>query len=173
MIKQIIPIATIVTFVTMAYMTHPDRSCASEIKVPELPGVTLSITLNKDVLTVGSTTTVLHAEIKNISTNELYVVELPPDQAFTVMLTNSSGKAYQLTRNLIKLTRPPTSKRISLKSGETRTWPILLFIGRNIEVGEYTMYASRYFAVKNMGFKVVSNSLKVQVKGLGREGVKP
>jgi len=134
--------------------------------------VQLSISVSNSVIVVGSEL-VISAEIKNLSTNVIYLSESSPEMDFNVLLTSDSGKVYKLTPPAVVFTR---LLRTDLKPGESRDWiihvginkyfepPSLVATDKNIEPGDYILKATRHFSKNNSIFELESNLLKVQIK---------
>jgi hypothetical protein len=123
-------------------------------------GVRLSITLSNDIVAVGEETT-LSAAITNSSTNSITLAV-----GFTVLLTSDTGKIYQLVTPVLLQSGRVVEK--NLEPGGSRSWNIPLKVRGDIKPGNYTLEATKSFSVSNgrsfVGFRLVSNDLKVQVK---------
>jgi hypothetical protein len=126
----------------------------------KVQGVQLSIAISNNIIDIGATI-VMSAQIRNLSTNIIHMVETGPVTDFDVLLTNNSGKFYKLTpKQLINTYRFP----VDLNPGESRDWVMPVTIGKDIELGNYTLKATRPFYIGKSGFELESNLLNVQIK---------
>ena len=135
-------------------------------------GVQLSITISNSVVAVGSEF-IIAAEIKNSSTNIIYFGESSPEMDFNVILTSGVGKIFKLTPPAVVFAR---LLHMDLKPRETRNWiihvgvdryfepPGLAAINKNIEAGNYTLKATRFFSFKTGRHELASNSIELLIK---------
>ncbi|HTR43385.1 MAG TPA: hypothetical protein VMH87_17370 [Pseudomonadales bacterium] len=135
-------------------------------------GVQMSITVSNTIISTGSGF-IINIVIRNSSTNIIKLGESSPEKDFTAILTDKSGRLYQLTRNDPFFTR---LLRMDLKSGESHNWILGVetdkyyessgFIATNSDIpqGNYTLSVTRNFSVSNGRFKLESNVLKIQIR---------
>jgi hypothetical protein len=148
-------------------------SLANTNEGTQVNDVQLSIESSNKVFLVDSTN-IIGAQIKNLSTNNIYVVELNPMTDTDLFLTNNKNNIYRLTPDY---QRSP-SQHVSvfanvnpfnhrLNAGETYDFPIPVVISKYINIGSYQLQAVRYFVIdKNRREKheFVSNHLAIEVK---------
>jgi hypothetical protein len=133
-------------------------------------GVQLSISLNTNVLIVGSSTTV-QCWVKNSSTNIIGWGVTEATQGFVVFLTNSAGNLYRLTPE------PDTNSEIisvtyalfyRMGAGETHECSVPISISKEIKPGNYQIEAKQYFSIfrkrPRQEYELVSNLLEVKIK---------
>jgi len=134
--------------------------------------VQLSVTVSNNVISVGSMFSIF-VQMKNSSTNTIYMSESSPEEDFSVFLISNSGNVYELTPTPFRFTR---LMRAKLNPGESRDWvihvgvnryfepPGLVATNKNIEPGDYTLQAMRHFSINDNVFKLDSNSLNIQIR---------
>ena len=136
-------------------------------------GVQMSINISNNVIDVGSGF-VINIEIRNSSTNTISLGESNPEKDFTVLLTDKSGKTYQLTRTDPFFTR---LLRMDLKPAESHDWTLSVgidkyyespgFVATNQSVPPREIHAwsdSKVWCRRRTFLELQSNLLKVQIK---------
>ncbi len=122
-------------------------------------GVQLSIAMTNSVFMTPSSTMVT-AATTNSSANEIRIDISFPTVIFDLLLTNNAGKIYHVTTPLN--IRGPR-RIVTLKPGERRVDFIPTTFPANIELGDYTLTATRSFTFKDETFRLFSNGLRVQM----------
>lgn len=142
-------------------MAQSEDNITNRLFGKSINGVQMSITLKTNVVNSGSSVGV-YAEIKNSSTNTVYIGETAPANEFLVLLIDGAGRKLELTnvhpqilfRNL----------RSQLAAGANRDWIIPISIGKNISAGEYSLKAKRKFSEAGRTFEAESNILKIRIQ---------
>jgi len=123
-------------------------------------GIRLSLTMTNTVADTGSSIGIV-AAIRNSSTNAISLGFTGTPTDFDLVLAGGGGKLYHLI--------PPNDIDLAttvmiISPEQQRAWTISVTLEKNIKPGGYTLNAIRNFVVKHEHFKLVSNSLKVQIK---------
>ena len=101
--------------------------------------------------------------IKNSSTNSIDVPISRPSPDFYVIMTNSFGRLYELTRDPAKeMVVSHIAGRVN--AGETNAYEIPLIFKTNIQSGVYKLFAKRRFGVNGKWHELPSNVLEIQVE---------
>jgi uncharacterized membrane protein len=122
-------------------------------------GVRLLITMTNTIVNAGKSNLIV-AVIENSSTNAIRIADTGGTMGFDILLTSSAGKSYHLSPKVDDFMR----KTVTIKPGEQNSSAIPVTIGKNIEPGDYTLKATRFFYVKDDHFQLESNVLRVQIK---------
>jgi hypothetical protein len=134
--------------------------------------VQLSISLTNNVIAAGSTFSIF-AEMRNPSTNVIYINESTPEQDFIAFLTSPSGTVYQISRTPGHETGTTTR---TLNPGDKGDWIINAWVSRyfeppgytpthkNVPTGNYTLRVTTKIATQYKVFKAKSNVVDIQIK---------
>lgn len=156
------------------FLTFSGDACLAQstINSPAVDEVQLSISLTNNVIPVGSTFSIT-AEMRNPSTNVIYINESTPEQDFTVFLTSASGTVYQISPS----PRHKTGVTVrNLIPGAKDDWIINAWISRyfeppgytpthkNVPAGNYTLKVTTKIATQYKVFKAESNVVEIQIK---------
>ena len=134
--------------------------------------VHLSINLTNNVIPAGSMFSIF-AEMKNTSTNAIYMSESTPEQDFSVSLTDASGTVYHISRTPIHIAG---STELKLNPGDKHDWIIQAWVSRyydppgftpthkNVPAGNYTLNVTTKIATRYKIFNAGSNLVKIQIQ---------
>jgi hypothetical protein len=159
MFKKITIIFALICALTLRGMAQSTNSPALTLG-KNIEGVHLSITLSNNLINIGSEF-FLYAEIENLSTNPIDLVETGAKTDFDILITNSSGKSYNLTPRVRSNTLRLIIKILPFKNEK---WSIPVSIGKDISPGPYKLTASREFGLNHKYFDLMSNPLDIQIK---------
>ena len=124
-------------------------------------GARLSATLSTNVLTAGSTATLM-LQIENASTNSIYVTETGILWDFEVRLVSASGVSRKISAE------PPMTfmaAGIEIEPGEGRDWKVPVGVGKDVDPGPYAMTVSRTItSPDNSDHKLTSNPIPVRIE---------
>jgi hypothetical protein len=134
--------------------------------------VRLSISLTNNVIPVGSTFSIF-AEMRNPSTNVIYINETTPEQDFSIFLTGTSGTVYQISRTPGHITGA-TVRNLNPGGKDDRiinAWvsryyepPGFTPTHKNVPAGDYTLTVATKVATQYKIFKAKSNVVEIQIK---------
>lgn len=135
-------------------------------------GVRMTISVSNN-LVVADSSFPISVEIINSSTNIILYGDSWPEADFKVFLTHKSGKTYQLTPKVFRLTR---NLLMCVNPGEKRTWtlhvssdkyfesPDFIPTNKNIPPGSYILTVTRQVGIKNKYFSLESNLPKIKIE---------
>jgi hypothetical protein len=133
-------------------------------KVDGMNDVHLSINLSNNIVFIGSQI-LIYAEINNLSTNIVQMGETTAEHEFGVTLTSSSGTIYDISPWTDPIHNGPfRMKIVELKPNESRHWIITESIGKNVDLGVYSLKARRFAGMNKRYSELKSNMLQLQVK---------
>jgi len=139
---------------------------------PSMDDVRLSISMTNNVIPVGSMFSIF-AEMRNTSTNVIYMNESTPEQDFSIFLTNDSGAIYQISRTPSHITG---STVLNLNPGDKHDWIIQAWVSRyfeppgytptqkNVPAGNYTLKVTTRMSTRYKIFTSESNLAEIQIK---------
>jgi hypothetical protein len=156
------------------FLASPGDVCLAQStnNSPAVDEVQLSISLTNNVIPVGSAFSIF-AEMRNPSTNVIYINESTPEQDFTVFLTSPSGTVYQISRTPSHLTGATV---LTLNPGDKHDWIIDAWVSRyfeppgytpthlNVPAGNYALKVSTKIATQYKLFKAESDAVEIQIK---------
>ena len=157
--------AFLVTFTVVC----PDQSTNG---TPPVDDIHLSISLTNNVIPAGSMFSVF-AEMTNTSTNDIYLTESTPEQDFSIFLTSTSGKVYQISRTPGHVAGATVR---TLNPGDKHDWSINAWVSRyyeppgyapthqNVPAGHYILKVTTKIATQYKVFKVESKIAEIQIK---------
>jgi hypothetical protein len=123
-------------------------------------GVKLSIFMTNNTIEPGSAVC-LTGVITNSSLNAISMREISDVLDFGLLLTNASGRFYNLTP---RFEDPHRVSWVEIRPGEEIVAKIPAAFSTNIAAGNYTLIATRKFKGTNEWSTVDSNPLEVHVK---------
>jgi hypothetical protein len=125
-------------------------------------GVQISIETTTNTFAVGSVFTVI-AQIKNVSTNAVFVKETSSRKDFTIWLENGSGTKILLTDNSKSVIEFRNFTK-EIRPGDINEWAIRLTVNGEVKPSNYSLKATRKIWLSGQAFIVKSNPLEVQIE---------
>lgn len=123
-------------------------------------GVQLSISMTNDVVGQGRSFTMVTL-ITNASTNTVFFAHINATVDFQILLTNASGKLYNLTPHVAG----GSAGRLMLDPGLNSQVAVPVTVGKNVEPGDYELKATRVFRVNgSKELFLESNLLRVKIE---------
>ena len=158
MIRNILGAVCVLTLLVSIFAVESGCSQSVAILGQSSCGAQLSIELNTNVVTAGSTVT-FYMRITNSSTE---FIKLNITEATPYIITNSANNVYQL-RDGIVISLPKFNPIVN--RGETREWSAPIIFGKNIKSGDYMFIpiTRDITTAYNKICTLTSNSLKVKV----------